>query len=136
MIRHMLLTALLAATIACSPAPERGMATVTADVFSGLPNPTWALGPAETTDLIARWDDLSAGPASPYPTRLGYRGMFVEFEDGSRMLVSGGVTFEDAAGGRETRPDPGRTLERWLLETGAGAIDPALLAELRAQITG
>lgn len=91
------------------------------DVFSGRPNPAWALTSAEAEELERRLAALPRSPERELSTRLGYRGLLVRLEDGTgaRMLrvQSGGVEIA-AAGSTVYARDEGRALERWLIATG------------------
>ena len=103
------------------------------DVFSGRPNPEWTLTAAEAAELEAMTASLPVAAALPPPfDGLGYRGIvarnpadpgwsLVAFRDTVRVLTPEGS---------EVRADPDATVERWLLGTAGGAVDPALLARL------
>src|SRR3972149_11690625 len=86
---------------------ERVSAAVTMDVFSGLPNPTWELRADETADMVSMWEDLAVATAGEYPDTLGYRGVIVEFEDGSRVWGSGGFAVDQMQGQVVARAHPG-----------------------------
>ena len=120
---------------AASP-PSRGTATVTLDVFSGVPNPTWVLDADQAAEFLSQWDDLSVGTPIDYPAILGYRAMVVDFANRSRIWVTNGVAVEDGPDGAFGRGDPGRALELWLLDTGSGAVDQTLLESIRDEISG
>jgi hypothetical protein len=115
---------------------DRGMATVTLDVFSGVPNPTWVLDADQAAEFLSQWDDLSVGTPIDYPAILGYRAMVVDFANRSRIWVTNGVAVEDGPDGAFGRSDPGRALELWLLDTGTGTVDPVLLASVRVEVSG
>jgi hypothetical protein len=115
---------------------DRGMATVTLDVFSGVPNPTWVLDADQAAEFLSQWDDLSVGTPIDYPAILGYRAMVVDFANRSRIWVTNGVAVEDGPDGAFGRSDPGRALELWLLDTGTETVDAALLETIRAEIGG
>ena len=137
--RFLALICLLASALlsACgSSATNRGTATVTLDAMSGLPNPTWTLDANQVSDLVGQWDGLAADTVIDYPSVLGYRGIVVDFEDGSRMWVSGGTAVDQSDGSREARSDADHSLELWLLGTGAGTVDASLLESIRAEIEG
>ena len=108
---------------------------VTLDAFSGAPNPTWDLGVDQTAELMSMWDDLTMTTAPPEGMRgLGYRGVFVQFEDGSRLWVSQGVAVDEAPGRAVFREDANRALELWLLETGRPSLDEGLLDSILVDI--
>ncbi|KMO29930.1 hypothetical protein VQ02_28910 [Methylobacterium variabile] len=96
---------------------------VEVDLYSGRPNPRFPLSPAAAAELERRLDALPPAAAGA-ATRdgLGYRGLRVapggRFAD---VFVSAGVVeLRDRAGRTLSRADPGRRLERWLIEDGAG----------------
>ncbi|MFI4987922.1 MAG: hypothetical protein ACHQF3_10815 [Alphaproteobacteria bacterium] len=105
---------------------------MTLDIFSGRPNPRWALAAGEASSLAER---LAALPrkegAEAEPPGLGYRGLLVEFAEGPRIETPVRVYRGSVLRGVVRFADPGRTLERWLLETGRNAIPPELAAALR-----
>lgn len=91
------------------------------DIFSGMPNPTWVLTPAEEESLERRLAALPRTSPSEPSGRLGYRGLIVKAADdpdtrpirvhsGTVHITEGETTIH----GR----DEGRELERWLIETG------------------
>ena len=116
-----------------------GPGEVVLDIFSGRPNPSWALSAAET-QLLA--DMIAALPATEpvsLPEPLGYRGFDVRWtgpELGSPLRVAAfrGVVVETVGDVIRYRADDGRRVERWLLETARphieGPVYDAVLAEL------
>jgi hypothetical protein len=114
-------------------APSHGSAVVTLDAFSGLPNPTWMLDDDQAAELLAGWKELPATTGGPYPGTLGYRGVIIDFADGSRLVVADGVAIEQDSG--TARADTSRDLERQILETGHGTVDPTLLDSILAELT-
>ena len=113
-------------------APSHGSAVVTLDVFSGLPNPTWMLDDDQAAELLAGWEELPATTGGPYPATLGYRGVIIAFADGWRLVVADGVAIDQDSGA--ARADSYRDLERQILETGHGTVDPTLLDSVLAEI--
>lgn len=94
-----------------------GDVRVEIDVFSGRPNPSWALSPAEAGDLAARLRDLPR-EGRPRP-RLGYRGFVVHRPDprgGSWpwLHVGGGAVEVFAGAGRGCYRDVAG-IEEWLV---------------------
>lgn len=91
------------------------------DVFSGRPNPAWALTSAEAEEFERRLAALPRSPARELSTGLGYRGLVVRVEDdaGTRLIrVQSGCVEIAAAGSTVYAIDEGRALERWLIGTG------------------
>jgi hypothetical protein len=105
---------------------------VTLDVFSGRPNPEWTLTPAESAEFERRLAALSPVSVAPAGRTqpLGYRGFEVR---GRPMLVR--VFHGEAVNGGLALVDPGRGLERWLLDSGRGNLDPNLAAYVDSQIS-
>ncbi len=111
---------------------------VEADVFSGRPNPRWTLDAAAAAELARRLAELPpAPPAAPFEG-LGYRGLVVTGLEGEcdEVRVHGGRVRAECGGETRTRADAGRALERWLLATGEGSLEPATLELLRRETGG
>ena len=108
------------------------------DVYSGRPNPSWQLPPAEAAEFAARLAALpkDASRAPPAPD-LGYRGLTTRVGAGPRgrviAVARGTVTVSAGAAPTQYRDD-GRALERWLLSTGRGHVDTELLTYVAAEI--
>jgi len=91
------------------------------DIFSGMPNPTWALTSADADNFVKQLKKLPSTSASELSGNLGYRGFIVQCTKGAETQViriqtgivhiSKGVTAAYAL-------DENRHLERWLLSTG------------------
>ncbi|MFC0107423.1 hypothetical protein [Kibdelosporangium aridum] len=101
------------------------------DVFSGRPNPTVRLGPA--AEFVQRLAGLRPSAGRPREG-LGYRGLYVLPDPDSpftEVFVSGGVVLvRDRDGHEQLLADPGRELERWLIDAISSEVDPNLLASL------
>jgi hypothetical protein len=91
------------------------------DIFSGMPNPTWVLTPAEEESLARRLAVLPPTSPSEPSGRLGYRGLIVKPANGTETplirVQSGSVHITEGETTIHAR-DEGRELERWLIETG------------------
>src|SRR5579872_1019717 len=114
--------------------PYAGIAmvmVVTLEVFSGRPNPEWDLAPAQRADFERRMAALPAltvgisGPDEP----LGYRGFSVRGLEAPIRVFHGQVI-----NGPQALADPGRRLERWLLDSGRSTIDPTLATYVDTEI--
>ena len=115
--------------------PSPDAATVEVDLYSGRPNPAWPLTPEEVAQLVERVDGLAPADAVEPPGRLGYRGLRFRLYARGREIASAEsfdehLRFQDFAGPRHLA-DPGRKLERWLLETGQGKIEPQVYETLK-----
>ncbi|HKO06788.1 MAG TPA: hypothetical protein VJ487_03665 [Alphaproteobacteria bacterium] len=107
---------------------------VTLDIFSGRPNPRWALDSAAASSLSKRLVALVTESGSPAePPGLGYRGLLVDSEDGPRIETPIRIYRGTVYRGVARLADPGRALERWLLATGKDAVPSEIMAALRAE---
>lgn len=96
--------------------------TVRLLIFSGRPDPEWALDGDAVGDLMGRLRETLAGEESnpPPPSVLGYRGFLVRARSADRSLPTefrvfrGVITAEDGRRGRHMRDAAG--LEEFLLE--------------------
>ena len=91
-------------------------------VFSGQPNPTWELTPAEVSELASRFHRLAVAPSPPPEPALGYRGVAVVNPSGAaglpaRMQAFGGVVSTTRSGVRVLLDDT-EDIEPWLLDLG------------------
>ena len=101
---------------------------VTVDVFSGLPNPTFALTDSEAKEFERRLRLLlPVAPQNvPEPPGLGYRGLVVEGADWPMIDVPIVIYRGVVRHGEMFLPDPGRALERWLLGIAGPRLAPAV----------
>ena len=107
-----------------------GQAEVELDVFSGAPNPTWTLTDRETEALIERLARLPPAKASTLMGNLGYRGFIVYVTpelDPQLIRVQAGIVEISGGASSSYRRDRGRSLERWLLNTGRPFVKKELL---------
>ncbi len=118
-----------------TPPVSRGTAVVTLDAFSGVPNPTWALDAETAAELVSTWESHTITTEVEYPGTLGYRGLIVDFADGSRLWVSSGVAIDTAQDQTIARADRERIIELWLLSTGETSIEPTMYESLVTQIS-
>ena len=102
---------------------------VVLDIFSGRPNPGWALDSAREAEFLSRLMQLQPAPeVAPNPPILGYRGFIVRPSTDSNLdrevrVYGGLVRHED-----ETYQDPDRSLERWLLDNAGSNLESNLVA--------
>jgi hypothetical protein len=106
------------------------------DIFSGRPNPSWELTPAESGEF---WRKFAALPEErsvrSLRQNLGYRGVIVsprEAGEGGweQVIISGGLAQRENSQGIQTFADKERALERWLIHTGKAYIEPELYDEV------
>lgn len=107
------------------------------DIFSGRPNPSWELTPADSTIFLQQLRALPQTVAGQAEEGLGYRGLVVTETGGvlidsfATIVVSGGlVVGQRPQGGAQTWLDTGRSLERWLARTGKPHLDPDIYAQV------
>ncbi|RMB12397.1 hypothetical protein BXY39_0893 [Eilatimonas milleporae] len=104
--------------------------TVTADLYSGRPNPSWDVT-GDTAERVA--GALRAlppgGDPAVRPPGLGYRGMRAEIVsgDGTDVWCLYGGT---ARHGDGLFTDRGRAAERMLIDTGTGTLTAASLTHI------
>ena len=94
--------------------------------------------PQPSKPLRERKDRWASSLPQVFDTPLGYRGLRILGDAGnSEIVVSAGIVeIHDQAGRVTRRADPGRGLERWLVEeAAAGAVPPDALGAVR-QVTG
>ncbi|MBO1417946.1 hypothetical protein [Streptomyces sp. FH025] len=112
---------------------------VEVDLYSGRPNPRFPLEPAGIEELTRRIEALAPATDAGRPfDGLGYRGLRVlagSDDTVAEILVSGGLVTVRAPDGppRQLR-DPGRALERWLLDQGTRSLDPEVVATVRREL--
>jgi hypothetical protein len=96
------------------------------DIFSGMPNPEWRLPDTQAQELLERLSALPPTDACPRPGNLGYRGLIVRVQQGTRQSMhihNGCAEMGDGA----FFVDPDRGLERWLVATGHAILDREIL---------
>ena len=120
--------------------------TITIDMFSGLPNPTFTLTAAEVAELKARLGRAPAMAAAAMPATtirpsiLGYRGIIIKATAGSRVVedaeISKGRIFRKGPGARALMDDSGTSLERYLasLAVSKGVVASAAAQHLMSKV--
>jgi hypothetical protein len=116
------------AELASSKVDERRVTVpseVELDLYSGQENPRFTLSSAATAELERKIAALPPLVEDIAPRNsLGYRGMHVRggntFAD--LGLSAGVVEIRDRLSGVTRKSDPGRQLERWLIDAGAGQL--------------
>ena len=106
--------------------------TVTLNVFSGRPNPTWVIpegGAAEFNDRVSKLETTSNLKAPGVMEGLGYRGFTVRRnEENSVFTVHGGLVDPGHTSASLMADD--REIEKWLLSTAP----KDLTGEVRAHV--
>ena len=91
------------------------------DIFSGMPNPVWALTDAEADSFLRQLAAAPPGSATELSGNLGYRGFIVQVNQGADTQVIHIQTraIHISKGAAKTYASDGnRELEQWLLGTG------------------
>ena len=113
-------------------------ATVTLDVYSGRPNPSWTISAALTAEALRRIRALEPAAASEEtPDALGYRAVRLDARpEGveTSVTVGGGVVVFVQGQKTQHFRDRGRALEKWLVETGEAHLAPDLLRHVMDEI--
>ncbi|MGI5916510.1 MAG: hypothetical protein ACOX9A_08690 [Anaerolineae bacterium] len=118
-----------------TPASVEGGYTVTLQIYSGRPDPTWTLDDAQIEELEALWRALPEGSPVSDPGSLGYRGFHVA-EAGAEpyLYVYPHVVRVVTDDKDDRRADPGRTVERYLLDTGRDVLEEGLYEGLLREL--
>ena len=115
--------------------------TVTLHVFSGRPDPSWELDSEEISQLVAQLRSINTTTLSkPLSVAggLGYRGFSIE-SNRERDLDPHTIVFADIIDRNRfslNLQDANRSVERWLLSSATGRVDPAVLQHVNAQMGG
>jgi len=132
-------------TITAWPPPHQAQAEATLleielDAFSGRPNPRWELTGAQAEEFLARLRALSPTHGiRPGGGGLGYRGFTVKargkpMDDFDEVRLYHGTVLARHGDRMETFGDPGRVLERWLLDSGRGEVPESVLRYIQSEI--
>jgi hypothetical protein len=120
----------------------RNTSLVTLRIFSGRPDPTWTLSVRQMTHLSNLISTLT--PLIPVPPMmeggLGYQGFRVErlkdIEVRDPLFTFQGIVWLGPRGDASALIDPERRVERWLLDTGHGALSSTLYLTVESALTG
>jgi hypothetical protein len=91
------------------------------DIFSGMPNPAWALTNAEADSFVERLAAMPRAAATELTGNLGYRGFIIQVTQGAGtelIRVQTGTVHITQGATNLYGHDKDRELERWLLNTG------------------
>ena len=123
------------------PPPLDEFGHVTVSVYSGRPNPTWALSSEEHANIQTTVPTLPLTSTQVMGGGLGYQGFVVELRDPitqsmTTMTVFNGVIESTTPNSREVRQDEGRAFERWLLEHAKPHLEIPLYDILAQELLG
>jgi hypothetical protein len=121
-----------------SAGEEQVQATVTLGIYSGRPDPSWILTDAQAADVDAAIQGLAVTTGNPPDGGLGYHGFTLVLRRPGQVdetLVAYQATVAPpGVGPRPYRVDPGRTVERLLLESGRSTLTPEEVAAVDAAL--
>ena len=108
-----------------APRPEECIGA--ALIYSGRPDPEWAIGASQALALRRLWAKLPRSSAArPAPAALGYRGAVMRCANAEWVAYGAAVTRTSPGGHVEQRGDAGRQFERALLATAPEGLLPAI----------
>jgi hypothetical protein len=94
-------------------------------VFSGRPDPTWAVPGSTAEKLLGLWAGLPSRPnPGPDPPRLGYRGCLLRAPDGRAWRSCGGAVTLSEGNLEQVRDDADHRFEQMLLATAPPGMLP------------
>jgi hypothetical protein len=105
---------------------------VTLGIYSGRPDPTWTLTGAEAAAVERAIEALPEAAGTPPEGGLGYHGF--TFTRGGRTITAYLGRVWSGGGPQILRQDPGRTVERLLLELGRTQLMAAEIAEVERSL--
>jgi hypothetical protein len=110
--------------------------TVVLHIFSGRPDPEWGLAAEQLAELEGLLTSLPQGAPHPEPQQLGYRGFALHLEPAGEPYLRAfdGVVRVKEGGGERWLSDPERSIERWLLASGEGSLEPPLLGVVEEKL--
>ena len=118
----------------CQTAPDRPdyRATVELDIYSGRPNPSWALPDTLVAPLLREIEKLPTVAGQEMFEGLGYRGFSVNFSPKNgdstfTLRVHRQLVRVQKAGAATFRIDPDRAVEKMLIESARAHVDTAAL---------
>lgn len=96
-------------------------------LYSGLPDPTWALTAGQASELTAALAGLTRVEGPAPSGGLGYHGFTIVTPDGTLVAYNGKI-LSAASDPPYVLDDPDRTIERLLLDTAQPHVKPEELA--------
>jgi hypothetical protein len=126
-------------TEAASPSPSVAQVTVSLGIYSGRPDPSWELSEAQAVAVVDAINALPTTTGTPPQGGLGYHGFTVVMHragHADETLVAYRATVAPAGTApRAYRADPGRTVERLLLDTGRSRLTPMEISVVESDLT-
>jgi hypothetical protein len=109
------------------------------DIFSGRPNPRFALSASDAKTVTDLCESLpaGAGAASPAQDGLGYRGFRILDSESNLEAIVRGTAVQirtGAAAAMEVKSDGDRRLESALLRISRSHLSPEIYAYLESQV--
>jgi hypothetical protein len=127
-------TAAASSRVDPTPAGPAQEVSVTLGIYSGRPDPTWTLTSAEAAAVERAIAALPETTGSAPEGSLGYHG-FTLVRGGSTITAYEGTVWEaDGTGPQVLRQDPGRSVERLLLDQGRSHLAAAEIAEVERSL--
>ena len=116
-----------------TPAGPTDLVRVTLGIYSGRPDPTWTLTGSDAAAVERAIEALPEMVGTPPEGGLGYHG-FTVTSPGRVITAYGGTVWVGGGGPGVLRSDPGRTVERLLLELGRTQLAPAEIGEVERSL--
>jgi hypothetical protein len=118
--------------------PMVAQVTVTLGIYSGRPDPSWDLTAAEAAAVVGIIDGLPTVTGTPPQGGLGYHGFTLVVRRAGQadttLVAYRGAVAPPGVGPRPYLADPGRTLERSLLDAGRSTLAPVEVAAVEADL--
>ena len=113
-------------------------AKVTLNIFSGRPNPTWALSSKDANQLLSKINELPKSNSTSSLDGLGYNGFQVELTHSaspkSKIISDKGLVIYSNNGTNYYFSDSQRLVEKFLLKSGKSTLDSQLYQTVKAEI--
>lgn len=107
-------------------------------IYSGRPDPSWTLTDAQAASLLGAIAALPVATGTPPEGGLGYHGFGVVLRQPGRadetVVAYRSTVAPPGVDPRPYRSDPGRTVERLLLDTGRAMLTSAEIAAVEADL--
>jgi len=125
-------------TMAVSRSPA-AQVTVSLGIYSGRPDPSWALDDAQAIDVVEAIAALPMTTGTPPEGGLGYHGFTIVMHRAGQtdetLVAYRASVAPPGTGPRAYRADPGRTVERLLLDTGRAKLTAMEISVVGSDLT-